>query len=76
MEGYGKEIGLGALILLFGFRLAGFPALRLASFSAPIGQDYTLIYAVVMYSSLYSYIRCHDTFLHCSRLCITSSLRV
>ena len=44
MEGYGKEIGVGALILLYGFRLAGFPALQLASFSAPIGQIYTLIY--------------------------------
>ena len=85
MEGYGKENGVGALISLYGFRLAGLssvsigwlastpigrlPALRLAGFqysdwlasSNPIGHNYTLIYAVMMYSSLYSYIRCRDT---------------
>ena len=32
------------------------------AFSAPIGHNYTLIYAVMMYSSLYSYIRFHDAF--------------
>ena len=66
MEGNWGGCPAFALRLLIGWlpalRLAGFPALRLASFqgsdwpafSAPTGHNYTLVYAVVMYSSLYS----------------------
>ena len=63
MERSGRRVmEMGARISLYGFRLAGLQRSDwLASqpsdwsaFSAPIGHNYTLVYAVVMYSSLYS----------------------